>query len=54
MSLIEVLDWSVETLLPAFFAKLDSFLIVEDVSLLGFSVAITVLVIVIGAVLLRA
>lgn len=54
MSVIEILNWSVDRLLPAFFAKLDTFLIGEYVSLLGFIVAVTVLVIVIGAIVLRA
>lgn len=53
MTVIEGLDWAIERLLPALFAKLDSFLIGDYVSLLGFSVAITILVIVIGAIVLR-
>lgn len=53
MDVIYCLDWVVEQLLPAFFVKMDSLLIGEYVSVLGFSVGITVLVIVIGAVVLR-
>ena len=51
--ILDVLDWLVEDLLPYFFVKLDSLMIVDNVSIIGFSVAITVLVIAIGAVVLR-
>lgn len=51
--ILDVLDWCVEKLLPYMFAKLDSFFIVDNVSILGFSVAITILIIGIGAVMLR-
>ena len=54
MTVIEGLDWAIERLLPAFFAKLDSFLIGEYVPLLGFCVGVTVMCIVIGAIVLRA
>lgn len=51
--IIDILDWCVEELLPYFFVKLDSWMIAGDVSIIGFSVAITVLVIAIGAIVLR-
>lgn len=53
MTILDGLDWVVGKLLPYFFVQLDSFMIVDNVSILGFSVAITVLVIVIGAIVLR-
>ena len=53
MGILDLLDWVVEELLPYFFVKLDGYMIVESISILGFSVAITVLVIVIGAIVLR-
>lgn len=54
MSVLDLMDWVVEEFVPFFFVKLDSFMIYEGVSLLGFSVAITVLIIVIGSILLRS
>ncbi len=51
--ILDVLDWCVEELLPYFFVKWDSFMVVDNVSILGFSVAITVLVVAIGAIVLR-
>lgn len=53
MTIIEGLDWVVEKLLPYFFAKFDSWMIADGVSVLGFSVGITILVIVVGAIILR-
>lgn len=53
MTVIEGLNWALDRLLPALFGQLDSFMIGEYVSLLGFSVGITVMVIVIGAIVLR-
>lgn len=51
--ILDVLDWCVDDLLPYFFVKLDSLMVVENVSIIGFSVAVTVLVIAIGAIVLR-
>lgn len=53
MTVVNCLDWVVEQLLPAFFSKFNSLMIAPSVSILGFSVGITVLVIVIGAIVLR-
>lgn len=53
MSLIKGLDFVIVEFLPAFFCRIDSMMITEGVSVLGFSVGITILVIVVGAVLLR-
>ena len=47
--------WCLDTFLKAFFIKLDSFMFGSGTatSLLGFSVGITILCLVIGAILLR-
>ena len=52
-NVIDVLDWAIDKLLAGLLVKLGTFMIAESVSILGFSVAITILIIVIGAVLLR-
>lgn len=54
MKILDLLDWVVEEFLPYFFVKLDSMMIVDNVSIIGFSVAITVLIVVIGSILLRS
>ena len=53
ISIVSLLDWCVEVLLPSLFGKLMALQIPGGPSLLGFSVAITILCIVIGAILLR-
>lgn len=53
MSITEGLDFVILKLLPAFFNRFDSWMITDDVSVLGFSVAIGVLVIIVGSVVLR-
>lgn len=50
---VEILDFLVDRFLPAFFVKFNSWMIAPGVSVLGFSIAVTILVIVIGAILLR-
>lgn len=50
---VEILDFIVLRFLPAFFIKFDSWMITDGVSVLGFVVACSILIIVIGAVLLR-
>ena len=52
-NIIGILDWCVEKLVPYVFTKLDTFMITEHVSVLGFSVAVTILIIAIGAIVLR-
>lgn len=52
MDLIQVLDWFVARV-GKLFVLLDSFEIVSGVSLLSFSIAIILLVIIIGAIVLR-
>lgn len=54
MTISEGLDFVIGTLLPAFFRVFDSWMLTEGVSVLGFSVAVVILTIVIGAILLRA
>ena len=51
--IVDILDFLVDRFMPAFFVKFNSWMIADGVSVLGFSVAITILVIVIGAILLR-
>ena len=51
--IVDILDFLVDRFMPAFFVKFDSWMITDGVSVLGFSVAVVVLVIVIGAILLR-
>lgn len=53
MTIVQGLDWVVEKLLPAFFIKFNSWLIAPNVSILGFSVAVVLICIVVGALLLR-
>lgn len=53
MTVTEGLEWIIGSFFPALFAKLDSFYIVEGVSIFGFTVAIMILIIVIGAIVLR-
>lgn len=53
MTIVEGLDWVVEQLLPAFFVKFNSWMIYPDVSILGFSVAVAIVCIVVGAIVLR-
>lgn len=53
MTIIEGLNWVVDTLVPALFAKLNSFFIAPDVSILAFTVAVVVICIVVGALVLR-
>lgn len=52
-SVVSYLDYMVFTLLPAFFNRLGSYMIAPGVSFLQFSIAIILLVVVIGAVLMR-
>lgn len=51
--IVDVLDFLVDRFVPAFFVKFNTWMIAPGVSLLGFSVAVAILVIVIGAILLR-
>lgn len=53
MTIVEGLDFVVDQLFPAFINAFNSWMIADDVSVLGFSVGVTILCIVIGAVLLR-
>lgn len=53
MTIIEGLGFVVDQLLPAFFSAFDSWMITDDVSVLGFSVGITILCVLIGAIVLR-
>lgn len=53
MGIVQGLDWVIGQLLPAFFARFDSWMIADGVSVLGFSVAVGVLAIVVGAIVLR-
>lgn len=54
MTIVEGLDWVFDTLMPAFFYKFNNWMIAPDVSILGFSVAVVVVCIVVGAMVLRA
>ena len=51
--IVQILDFLVDRFLPAFFIKFNGWMIAPGVSVLGFSIAVTLLIIVIGAVLLR-
>lgn len=53
MTIVNGLDFVVTKLLPAFFARVDSLMIADGVSVLGFSVAVGIVVIVVGAIVLR-
>lgn len=53
MTVEQGLDWIITSFFPALFAKLDSYYIAQGVSIFGFTVAITILIIVIGAIVLR-
>lgn len=53
MSITEGLDFVIGDLLPAFLHRFDSWMITDNVSALGFCVAVGVLVIVVGTVVLR-
>lgn len=53
MTVVEGLDFVVLRWLPAFFMKFDSWMIADDVSILGVSIAVGILSIVIGAIVLR-
>ena len=53
MTVTQGLDLMI-TFLKAFIVKFDNLFIVPGVSVLGFSVAITILCVVIGAILLRS
>ena len=52
MSIVEGLDWAID-LLPKLFGALNSWMIAPGVSVLSFSVAVILLVIIIGAIVLR-
>ncbi len=51
--MLPYLNWAVTTLLPRIFALLNGLLFAPGVSLLGFVVALAIIVIVIGAILFR-
>lgn len=53
MTLLQGLDFLITKFLPAFFARFDSWMIADGVSVLGFSVAVAIIVIVVGTVVLR-
>lgn len=53
MSIVQGLDFVILQLLPAFFSEFNSWMIADGVSVLGFSVAVGVVCIVVGAVVLR-
>lgn len=53
MSIVQGLDFVIGNLLPAFFSEFNSWMIVDGVSVLGFTVAVGVVVVVVGAVILR-
>lgn len=47
------MDWITVQLLPGFFRLLGSLNIVPGVSFLGFLIAVTLIIIVVGAILIR-
>ncbi len=51
--MLRILNWTITQLIPSVFQRLDSLMITEGVSVLMFCLAVSVLVIVIGAVLMR-
>lgn len=53
MSIVQGLDFVIGQLMPRFFAEFNSWMIADGVSVLGFTVAVGVVVIVVGAVVLR-
>lgn len=53
MTIVQGLNFLVDQLLPAFFVRFDSWMIADNVSVLGFSVAVTVLCVVVGSVIMR-
>lgn len=53
MTLLEGLDFVIVKLLPSFFNRFDSWMITDNVSVLGFSVAIGILVIIVGTIVMR-
>lgn len=52
MSIPAVLDWAI-ALVPKIFGALNSWMIVDGVSVMSFSVAVILLLIVIGAITMR-
>lgn len=50
---VKWLDWITREALPAFFSEINSWMIADGVSLLGFLIAVTILCIGIGAILFR-
>ena len=52
MSIVEGLDWAV-SLVPKIFGAMDTWMIAPGVSVMSFSVAVILLIIIIGAILLR-
>ena len=53
MSIVEGLDWAVG-LVPKIFNALNSWMIAPGVSVMSFSVAVILLLVVIGAIVMRA
>ena len=53
MSIVQCLDFVIGQFLPRFFTEFNSWMIADGVSVLGFTVAVGVVVIVVGAVVLR-
>ena len=50
---VDFLDYMISSLMPRVFQLLDSLMITNGVSWLGFSIAVTLLCIVIGSILMR-
>ena len=52
MSIVQGLEWAV-ALVPKFFNLLNSYMIAPNVSLMSFSVAVILLVVIIGSIVMR-
>ncbi len=52
--MVQVLNFLIGDLLPDLISRLDSWYIAEGVSVLGFGVSVSILIIVISAIVLRA
>lgn len=53
MTILEGLDFVITKMMTSFFLRFDSWMITDNVSVLGFSVAIGILVIIVGTIVMR-